>query len=367
VKRSNVSRRAWLALATAALAGARATAAAASAIDLRASLPISLPRDFGAHPDTAIEWWYLTGWLQTGSEPTHGFQITFFRSRGSVAADHPSQFAARQILFAHVALSDLQTRQHLHGQRTARAGLGIAEARVGDTDVWLRDWTLQRHGQHPDHHYTSMVRTPEFDLDLRFDATQPVLLQGRAGWSQKGPQPAHASLYLSEPQLALRGTLERGGRRVPVLGTAWLDHEWSDALLPPDAVGWDWLGINLDDGSALTLFQLRRADGSTLWAGGSHRPRGGTVRAFAPDELRFTPLRRWRSAATDANYPVEWRVESPLGTHRLVAAFDAQELDSRGSVGTAYWEGFSELLDERGTRVGRGYLEMTGYAGRLEL
>ena len=30
-------------------------------------------------------------------------------------------------------------------------------------------------------------------------------------------------------------------------------------------------------------------------------------------------------------------------------------------------EGLSELLDERGQRVGRGYLEMTGYAGALKL
>jgi predicted secreted hydrolase len=46
---------------------------------------------------------------------------------------------------------------------------------------------------------------------------------------------------------------------------------------------------------------------------------------------------------------------------------DAQELDGRGSTGTVYWEGLSELLDAQGRRVGLGYLEMTGYAGRLVL
>ncbi|RZU03148.1 lipocalin-like domain-containing protein [Rivibacter subsaxonicus] len=370
-----LSRRAWLALATAALSRTRANAATSD--ELRRTLPIALPRDFGAHPATGIEWWYLTGWLQAGAaaDPTHGFQITFLRSRGEVAPDHPSRFAASQVLFAHAALSDLQAKRHLHAQRIARAGFGIAEAKLGDTDVRLRDWALQRHGPpHADaidassaHRYTSAVRTPDFALQLRFDATQPVLLQGEAGWSRKGPDPAHASLYLSEPQLAVHGTLERNGRREPVTGTGWLDHEWSDALLPPTAVGWDWAGINLDDGGALTVFQLRRADGSALWAGGSHRPRGGAVRTFAPGELRFTPLRRWTSAATGASYPVEWRIESPLGTHLLVAAFDAQELDSRSSAGTAYWEGLSELRDAHEARVGRGYLEMTGYAGRLRL
>jgi predicted secreted hydrolase len=46
---------------------------------------------------------------------------------------------------------------------------------------------------------------------------------------------------------------------------------------------------------------------------------------------------------------------------------DNQELDSRTSTGSIYWEGLSELLDERGRRVGLGYLEMTGYAGALRL
>ena len=74
----------------------------------------------------------------------------------------------------------------------------------------------------------------------------------------------------------------------PLTGRAWLDHEWSDEVLHPQAVGWDWIGFNLQDGSALTAFQLRRADGSALWAGGSLRgPRDATPRVFAPHEVHF--------------------------------------------------------------------------------
>ena len=49
------------------------------------------------------------------------------------------------------------------------------------------------------------------------------------------------------------------------------------------------------------------------------------------------------------------------------ALVDNQELDSRNSTGAIYWEGLSELLDSKGQRVGRGYLEMTGYAQPLKL
>jgi predicted secreted hydrolase len=326
---------------------------------------LAFPADFGAHPEVRTEWWYLTGSLMAG-ERLFGFQVTFFRSRTGVAVDHPSRFAARQIVFAHAALSDVQARQQRHDQRLARAGFGIAEAAEGDTRLRLRDWSLQRDSAGT---YRAQVTSDSagFRLALTLAPTQPVLLQGQAGFSRKGPQPEHASHYYSEPQLTADGVLSLDGRALPVQGRAWLDHEWGDTLLDAQAVGWDWIGMNLDDGSALTAFRVRRADGSPLYAGGSLRTPGGTVRAFQPDEVRFTPGRSWQSPASQARYPVQWTVESPAGRHTVNALFDAQELDSRHSTGAFYWEGLSDLIDARGQRVGRGYLEMTGYAGKLRL
>ena len=187
------------------------------------------------------------------------------------------------------------------------------------------------------------------------------------GLSRKGPDPSQASYYYSLPQLAATGTITLEGRRFEVQGKAWLDHEWSEALMHPQAVGWDWIGMNLDDGSALTAFQLRRADGSPLWDGGSFRPAGGAAAIAGPGETRFSARRRWTSPLTGASYPVEWQVETPAGRYAVRALLDDQELDSRASTGAIYWEGLSELIDSNGRLVGRGYLEMTGYAQRLVL
>jgi predicted secreted hydrolase len=349
-----------------------ALAALAPGLHARAALiaprALAFPADFGAHPATRTEWWYLTGALQAG-ERLFGFQVTFFRSRTGVAAENPSRFAARQLVSAHAALSDVQAGKQRHDQRLSRAGFGIAEATVGDTHVTLRDWSLRREGPADASRYRTQVASDNagFRLELALAGTQPLLLQGDAGFSRKGPRPEQASHYYSQPQLAAQGTLTLDGRALPVQGRAWLDHEWSESLLDPQAVGWDWIGINLDDGSALTAFRLRRADGSALFAGGSLRAPGGQVRSFAPDEVRFTPGRRWLSPGSRAGYPVEWTVQTPAGEHRIHALFDAQELDSRGSTGAFYWEGLSDLLDMRGQRVGRGYLEMTGYAQPLTL
>jgi predicted secreted hydrolase len=329
---------------------------------------LSFPRDHGAHPDTRIEWWYATGAL-SGAGRLYGFQVTFFRSRTPVPAGHPSRFAARQLVFAHVALTDLQARRLRHDQRLARSGFGIAAAAEGDTDVALQGWSLRRDGpaNHAVYHARAMSEAASFALDLTLATTQPVLLQGDAGYSRKGPRPEQASHYYSQPQLAVQGTVTLDGERLPVQGRAWLDHEWSEELLDPDAVGWDWIGMNLDDGSALTAFRLRRADGRALWAGGSFRAPGGAARIFAPGEVVFAPGRTWTSPSSRARYPVEWRIHTPSGRYAVRALLDAQELDSRSSTGSIYWEGLSELQDEGGRRLGLGYLEMTGYAGALRL
>lgn len=335
---------------------------------------LRFPRDHGAHPGARIEWWYATGWLDAGGGALLGFQLTFFRSRTGLAGALPGRFAPRQLLFAHAALTDLAAGRHRHAQRIARwsgdEALPEAHAARADTRVALGPWTLRRQAEGPQAGtYRARLAAPEagFTLDLALTPTQPLLLQGAAGHSRKGPLPAQASHYYSQPQLAAEVALTLDGRPRRLAGRAWLDHEWSDELMPADAVGWDWIGINLADGGALTAFVLRRADGQALWAGGSHRPAGGATRVFGPDEVRLLPGRRWTSPATGAHWPVDWRVETPLGGFTLRALLDAQELDSRTGVGTVYWEGLAELRDARGARAGLGYLEMTGRAGALRL
>ncbi len=340
---------------------------------VRDGRPLRFPRDHGAHLGARIEWWYATGWLDAPAAPI-GFQITFFRHRTGLAEALPGRFAPRQLLFAHAAVSDIGARSHLQAQRTTRwsgdPSARDALAAGDDTRVQLGRWRLQREAvQDGASRYVAEVGGGDapFRLQLALAATQPLLLQGRDGWSRKGPLPRQASHYYSLPQLAVDAQLTRAGRTQRHAGRAWLDHEWSDELLPPEAVGWDWIGINLADGGALMAFRLRRRDGTPLWAGGSHRSADGALRIFAADEVQFTPGREWTSASSMARYPVQWTVATPAGRHELRALMDAQELDGRGSNGAVYWEGLSDLFDDSGRAVGRGYLEMTGYARPLTI
>jgi predicted secreted hydrolase len=226
--------------------------------------------------------------------------------------------------------------------------------------VRIDDWFLERDAGG----YRTRAAGPDFALDLTLTPTQPVLLQGDRGYSRKGVGSGQASYYYSEPHLRVSGLIKSGGAAHPVTGTAWLDHEWSSALLASDAVGWDWLGANLDDGAALMAFRMRAQDGTTLWANATFRPAQGAPVTFGPEAVKFSPRRTWKSPRTGAVYPVAMDIEAGGRTYRIEPLMDDQELDARSSTGTIYWEG-AVRVDEAQRPRGRGYLELTGYAGRL--
>lgn len=322
------------------------------------------PRDHGAHPDYRIEWWYLTGWLDAPVGPL-GLQVTFFRTRTSIDPANPSRFAAHQLIIAHAAIADPARGALLKDERVARAGLGLAGASELDTDVRLDRWNFRRD---PDGSYRSEIRARSFDLRLTARPTQPILLQGEDGFSRKGPRLEQASHYYSVPQLAVQAQLSLEGRVLDATGRAWLDHEWSSTLLDPGAAGWDWVGMNLDDGTALTAFRIRETgSGAPIYAYASLRESGALrPTIFAPGAVAFEPLTRWTSPRTGAEYPVAQRIRIGDRVFETEPLLEDQELDSRASAGTLYWEGAS-LLREGGRVVGRGYLELTGYGAPLRL
>ena len=326
--------------------------------------PLTFPADYGAHPDFKTEWWYVTGWVKTADGKPLGFQVTFFRSATGQGKNSPSAFAPRQLIIGHAALSDPAAGKLAHDQRSAREGFGLSYAKVGTTDIKLEDWRMVRAA---DGRYQVSIKSPHLQLALTLTPGQPMLLQGQQGYSRKGKDVSHASYYYSEPHLKVSGTAASGqARPQQVSGDAWLDHEWSSQALDPDAAGWDWVGANLANGSALMAFQIRGKQGGKLWAHAALRDASGKVTQFSPDQVSFTPQAHWKSPRTGTSYPVATTITTGSTRWQITPLQQDQELDSRRSTGAIYWEG-AVTIRRDGVPAGHGYLELVGYGQAMTL
>ena len=353
-------RRSFL-LAPLLLPGLAAATAPVRFAPARRGTQLVFPRDHGGHAEFRTEWWYVTGALDL-PERDIGFQLTFFRVRSGSAETLDSPFAPTRILFAHAAVT-LPGGRLLHAERAARASLGAAFSAT-DCDVHIGAWRLQRTGSGADEHIRMRALDPGFAFDLRLTPTQPLLLQGENGWSQKGPRPELASHYVSWPQLRVEGQLTLDNTSRTASGRAWFDHEWSSEVLGDAGVGWDWIGINLDDGSALMAFRIRDQAGATVYAHASLRDAAGQLTRFGPQEVGFTPLRHWQSPRNGGRYPIQMEIRIGPHTLRTTPVIDDQEIIARRPLPVSYWEGLVRL---DGDLRGRGYLELTGYSARMTL
>ncbi|HET6720896.1 MAG TPA: carotenoid 1,2-hydratase, partial [Rhodocyclaceae bacterium] len=186
--------------------------------DVIPGVTLNFPRDHGAHPDFRTEWWYVTGALQTlptASSPAQelGFQLTFFRTRPGQAEDLASPIAARQVLFAHAAVSRPGVGLQ-HAERAARNQLGGGYS-TADCEVFIGNWQMKRSGSGAQERLQLSVHDAAFAFEFTLTPTQPLLLQGDNGYSQKGRAPRQASYYVSWPQLEVSGNLVLDGRRQP--------------------------------------------------------------------------------------------------------------------------------------------------------
>ncbi len=329
--------------------------------------PYRFPRDHASHPDFQTEWWYYTGHLQSGDR-WFGYQLTFFRV-GIDSTHAPGRSAwIRSVQFAHLALTDEVGRRFLFDQRVSRPALGLAGADTARYRVWVEDWSAVHDTDGVTHRLTAA--TPAFGIDLRLRPDKPVVIHGERGVSQKSAGLGRASHYLSFTRLTTEGRVVLGRDTLAVHGRSWMDHEFGSSQLGPGQVGWDWFAIQLDDGTELMLYRLRRANGTIEpLSSGTWVERDGSARHLALAAYEVASTGAWKSPRSGGTYPSGWRVRVPsLALElELEPVLADQELVLEGPVGVRYWEGAVQIRGRREGRAvtGRGYVELTGYAGRI--
>jgi len=327
------------------------------------------PRDHFNHPDYKTEWWYYTGNVKSADGHRFGFELTFFHQAVTRDGQTVGDWGVRDLYMAHLALSDITGGRFYHTERLNRAGPGIAGASLEQQKVWNGNWQVQ--WKDGEQHLQAIAN--DFTLDLLLRSDKPPVIHGRNGISQKGAAAGNASHYISLTRLLTSGTIELNGKSYVVAGTSWMDHEFFSSGLDRDEVGWDWLSLQLGGNAEIMLYRLRHRDGSVdPFSSGTFVDANGRSTFLSANEFTMTPLgETYASPATKAVYPIAWRIEiPPLGLDlRITTPLPSQEMTSAGDAGLSYWEG---AIDIHGTRRGAaisgiGYLEMTGYAGPLEL
>jgi predicted secreted hydrolase len=328
--------------------------------------PFSFPRDHGPHEGFKQEWWYFTGNLRDPDGRRFGYQLTFFRI-GLSPAPPPrrSKWAAGQVYLAHFTLTDVSGGRFESFERADRAALDLAGAASPPFRVWLEDWRAASEGEAflPLRLHAAEGRT---GIDLFLSGGKPVVLQGNRGLSRKGPAPGDASYYYSITRINTSGTVTADGKLFRVEGSSWLDREWSTSALAPGQVGWDWFGLQLDDGREIMYYRMRHGDGSADPASrGTLVGPDGSTRPIDRSGVTLSAEETWRSPRTGVRYPARWRLEIPDEglALEIVPRLPDQEL----AVSVRYWEGAVTVSGtSRGRGIGgEGYVELTGYGGEL--
>jgi predicted secreted hydrolase len=336
---------------------------------------LDFPGDHGPHPGYRTEWWYYTGNLQAETGEKYGFQLTFFRSQISPSDERQkwpqptSAWRTQQVYLAHSAISNITGKQHLQAELISRGALNMAGAKqIEDTTtLFLKNWSADIG---PDQHLLT-VNSDGFSYELALTPEKPPVLHGIAGYSLKGSTAERASCYYSFTRLNAQGKLSIGENIVAVKGSAWMDHEYSTALLEPGLQGWDWFSLQLSDKTEVMAFVLRKEKGG-IGPASSATVIGnqGQNRHISNDEFVVTVRNTWKSPHTKAVYPAGWRLQIfPYALDLTITPNLAdQEMQSSLSTGVIYWEGSVSIEGTRAGQpvVGQGYVELTGYANPFD-
>ncbi|MBI2816486.1 MAG: carotenoid 1,2-hydratase [Acidobacteria bacterium] len=330
----------------------------------------SFPRDHFEHRCFRTEWWYFTGNLTSNDGRRFGFELTFFRQAVDNPYQNPSRWRIDDLYLAHFAVSDLQSGKFFYTERLNRAGIELAGADHSRGRIWNGDWSAEIRGTGLDESWSVDASDGGYKIHLVMRPEKAPVLHAESGLSRKSAGAGNASYYYSLTRLRTSGSLVVNGTAYEVTGLSWMDHEFFTHSMAPNQSGWDWVSLQMDDGTEWMLYRFRRADGSRdPFSSGTFVDRNGKATHLRASDFEMQPLETWRSPHSGANYPVAWRIVVPRLSFQaeIRTSLPDQELVSAVTSGLTYWEGsiVVRATQHGSSTSGRGYLEMTGYAGPI--
>jgi geranylgeranyl pyrophosphate synthase/predicted secreted hydrolase len=347
--------------------------------------------DLSPRPASALEWWFVQGRFAGARLGSRDFMLSLFRQAGPsgcpdgnmllLATLDPASGRHATVSQVSASLVDNFVREAPNRIREGELDRKIVSAyldeiaeggpprpiRTDDAGMDLAalnfslSWNDVRLAARGDA-FEIAFALPDGGAACRLAATpEAAWFEGR----NLGGGGTGTMAYDCCPRLHLTGTVGNEA----VAGEAWIDHQWGGHgwMQAPDGgtgiLGWDWLGINLDDRRDILVMVHR--DMST------RLPVAGFAVFFDPGcpprlvhDVTVTTDEDWTSPATMIVYPLRRRIEIPSLAVDLSFAptIAAQEIAVFGPV-NVIWEGTGTVAGTVARRavVGRAWLELHGY------
>lgn len=356
---------------------------------------ISFPQDKADHPYSNMEWWYcyafltgdrgnrytwMTSWFQVGELPApKGHYMIHSLHRLDEGQSESSSYIDRTLVFQMVSLYlPLYLMLHPTDWKAHRQYKTLLQGTIPAPHLLMPQASVQssptrlKYGQsqwvfsedHPNFHIH--IHDESSRLNLQFIPEKPISII-----DERGELNGHQYYSMSRNQVV--GQLQSSGVTETLLGEGWFDHQWGRDYGLLHGSGWNWFGLQLEDGRELLINQRLPTGSST--------PDVPIAKLIGKDSVITTtknvalhPLSYWRSPTTGITYPVEWQIQLPelsMNLHVIPLLHD-QEMQILGPL-QAIWEGActlnGESLSPPGFRTpvkGKGFIELVGYARQRE-
>ena len=315
--------------------------------------PMELPRDLAAHDWAQMEWWYYTGHVQGADGKNYAFELTFFKHRTDLDRFQGMAFghSVPLVYMAHFSVVDEDTGEYLHEALALSAGKE-ADAKSDRYQVNLGPWSAGG----DDQIQRLSAKTDRMAVSFEVRPLKPAVMHGDRGIVPKGD--GLANYYMSYTRLAVSGELTFEGKKMPVTGLAWFDHEFGYMGVTPDT-GWDWFSIQLDDNTEYMIYVIKRADrGIEPLSRACRIDQQSREQCILINETEISRLGVWKSPHTRTTYPSGWRIKIPKWNLDLIVAPEAADQEFI-FMDLGYWEGGCKAIGKPAS--GLAFIELVGY------
>ena len=306
---------------------------------------MQLPHDEGLHA-SPLEWWYFNGHVATEGGRVFSYHFVTFQSVLE------NGFTPR---LAQLSWADHDMELHLTAEQP---DLPILETTSGEFDLSIAGWRMSGDSQT----YHLSFRIGDYSVELEADSRKPAVLHHDTGLVDLGI--AGKTYYYSRTDLETSGTVSVSGDSLPVTGVSWFDHQWGDFTTAE--IGWDWVSLNLDDGSDLMVSLVwEQTERKHIAAYGTYVPADSAPIHLPATDISLEPTGTWTSPNTDGVYPMGWNllVDSLDMGLVLTPVIEEAEFAISTFIPVIYWEGAVAASGSKGAIdvSGRGFVEMVGY------